>query len=64
MGRTIRLSWAEQIWDSVYTFVLRTGKGYIHCSLLNHSPLASFIPKLAHIGNIDRPNLWVVDTLG
>ena len=51
-----------KIWDSVYTFVLRTGKGYLHPSLLNHFPLASFIPKLAQIGNIDRPNLGVVDT--
>ena len=54
-----------KIWDSVYTFVLRTGKGYLHRSLQNHSPpapLASFIPKLAHISNIDRPNLWVFDT--
>ena len=45
--------------------MLRTGKGYLHRSLLNHFPLVSFIPKLAHIDNVDRPNLWVVeDTLG
>ena len=28
-------------------FVLRTAKEYLHCSLLNHFPLASFISKLA-----------------
>ena len=46
------------------TIMLRTGKGYLHCSLLYHFPswLVSYQNQY-YIGNINRPNLWIVNTL-